>query len=154
MAGRGPAPKAKRARPTDDKRRQAEFTVLYPDGVVYGPELPDVIEWPQQTVEFWEALRTDPAASTWTDVEFKILLDCALLHADLWSGNAKVAGEIRLRLAQFGLTPGDRLRVRQVVAATGTRPPNKFDELLARQEARLSPRRERQILAEVNKSTP
>ncbi len=130
-------------RANDTARRLAEFTVLYPDGVSHGPELPaNVIEWPVQTLEFWAALRTDAAASTWTEVEWLQLVDVALLHADLWSGNSKVASEIRLRLAAFGLTPSDRLRVRQIV---GVKPdadaPNKLDELRARQTANARKRR-------------
>lgn len=152
MAGRGPAPKATRIRPNDNARRQAEFTVLHPDGLVHGPDLPDVMEWPEQTVEFWQALRTDAAASTWTEVEWKQLIDVALLHADLWSGNPRVASEIRIRLAAYGLTPADRLRVRQVVAAPTA--PNKLDDLRARQEAKrvnLDPARKRRILAQAAK---
>ncbi|MDP1879089.1 MAG: hypothetical protein Q8M17_16190 [Actinomycetota bacterium] len=152
MAGRGPAPKQTRIRERDTKRRAAEFTVLHPDGVVHGPDLPEVMEWPEQTVEFWQALRTDAAASTWTEVEWRQLVDVALLHADLWSGNAKVAAEIRLRLAAFGLTPSDRLRVRQVVAPPGSTAPNKLEELQARQASkRMDPARMRRIMREVNK---
>ncbi len=142
MAGKGPAPKTVLSRPNDTARRIAELTVLYPDGVSHGPELPDgVIDWPLQTLEFWQALRLDAAASTWTEVEWKQLLDVALLHSDLWSGNPKVASEIRLRLAAFGLTPSDRLRVRQVVGKPDDDAPNKLEELRARQTALSRKRR-------------
>ncbi len=144
------APKLIRVRERDTKRREAELTVLYPDGVSHGPELPEnVIEWPVQTTEFWQALRQDAAASTWTEVEWKQLIDVALLHADLWSGNSKVASEIRLRLAAFGLTPSDRLRVRQIV---GVKPdadaPNKLEELRARQTANARKRRITKLIHE------
>ena len=48
MPGRGPVPKVNRIRERDNVRRQAEFTTLQADGVVRGPDLPDVIEWPEQ----------------------------------------------------------------------------------------------------------
>jgi len=150
MPGRGPAPKTTRIRERDTKKRTAEFTVLHPDGIEYGPDLPPVMEWPAETLQFWQALRTDAAASTWTEVEWLQLRDVALLHADLWSGNPKVASEIRLRLAAFGLTPSDRLRVRQVIGTPEDARPNKLQELLARQASRnLDPERERRLMRAV-----
>lgn len=140
----GPAPKMERIRERDTNRRLSEFTVLHADGVAYGPELPaGIIDWPQQTLDFWETLRTDAAASTWSPLDWRYLQDVALLHADLWSGNPKVAAEIRLRLSQFGVTPDARQRMRLLISDTP--PPDAqestLDSLRQRQEQQQRRRR-------------
>lgn len=134
MAGRGPVPKRTQVTPADDARRQAEFTVLHPDGTQYGPELPDIMDWPEQTRSLWQALRTDAAARLWTEADWSYLLDTMLLSADLWSGNAKVAPEIRLRLAEFGVTPASRMRLRLLIDEQAAAPVSKLDEIRAKQQ--------------------
>ena len=42
-------------------------------------------------------------------------MDTALLHAELWAGNAACASELRLRVAKFGATPEDRARLRMSI---------------------------------------
>lgn len=127
MAGRGPAPKATRTRPTDQRRRQAETTVVEADGELRGPELPDgrlgwvngermSVDWPQATVDWWETWRSSPMTKTWTTTDWNFLLDTALLHAQYWSGDLSVAAELRLRVAKFGATPEDRARLKLEVA--------------------------------------
>lgn len=112
MAGRGPAPKNSRSRPRDDRRRQAEITVVSADGQEHGPELPESFEWPPQTVEWWKTWRTSPQAQKFTDTDWSFLLDTAVLHAEFWLGNRALAGELRLRAAKFGATPEDRARLK------------------------------------------
>jgi fructosamine-3-kinase len=58
----------------------------------------------------WKA---DVRAIEFTAMEWNYLLDTAVLHGELWSGNTRtgVAGELRLRLAQFGPTPADLARL-------------------------------------------
>jgi hypothetical protein len=124
MAGRGPAPKD----PEKRRRRNADpipGTVVADDGEVRGPELPDFeIErdgelvdfvWPARTVEWWRTWRVAPQAQTFTATDWSFLLDTALLHARLWSGEASVAAELRLRVAKFGATPEDRARLRMSI---------------------------------------
>jgi len=133
MPGRGPAPKAQRVRPNDQARRDAETTVRVDDGVVRGPALPTrmpavaigenedvefVSEWPEQTRSWWETWRRSPQAQGWGATDWDFLLDSALLHARLWLGDAKVAAELRLRVAKFGATPEDRMRLREVIAVS------------------------------------
>lgn len=57
-----------------------------------------------------------------TGTDWDFLLDTALLHAELWSGNRSVAAELRLRVAKFGATPEDRARLR-IQVGDGEKPP-------------------------------
>lgn len=114
MAGRGPAPKD----PEKRRRRNADSvptTVLSDDGEVRGPELPGGITWPMVTLAWWETWRSSPQATSFTQTDWDFLVDTALLHARFWEGDAKVAGELRLRVAKFGATPEDRARLRMQV---------------------------------------
>lgn len=114
MAGRGPAPKD----PAKRRRRNADpipTTVLAEDGQLRGPELPAGYDWPAQTQAWWQTWRESPQAQTLTKTDWDFLLDTALLHAELWSGNGSVASEVRLRVAKFGATPEDRARLRMQI---------------------------------------
>ena len=111
MAGRGSAPKPTLSRPNDQARREAALTKVAADGDVRGPELP-AGNWPEQTVAWWQTWRTSPMAQTFGDTDWSFLLDTALLHAEMWSGNLAVAAELRLRAAKFGATPEDRMRLK------------------------------------------
>ena len=112
MAGRGPAPTGTRSRPRDQRRADERAVTVVPDGEIRGPELPDDFEWPAQTRSWWESMRSTPQAQTYTDADWSFLLDTAVLHADFWLGDRKVAAELRLRVAKFGVTPEDRARLR------------------------------------------
>lgn len=120
MAGRGPAPKDPDAR----RRRNAtpELTVLEADGKVYGPDLPDSMEWPAVTLDWWSTWRRSPQAQTFTDTDWSFLVDTAVLHAEFWLGNRAAAAELRLRVAKFGATPEDRARLKIAVGEPGARP--------------------------------
>ena len=113
MAGRGPAPKGTRSRVRDQKRDEAQLTVL-PESVdeIRGPELPEGFEWPPATVTWWETWRRSPQAQTFTDTDWSFLMDTAVMHAEFWLGNRALAAELRLRVAKFGATPEDRARLR------------------------------------------
>ncbi|MEO5875509.1 MAG: hypothetical protein ABIS86_16965 [Streptosporangiaceae bacterium] len=116
MAGRGPAP----TDPEKRRRRNAEpvpETVVAADGEIRGPDLPDTVDWQDSTVAWWDAWRRSAQAAVFTDTDWSFLLDTALLHTKLWAGESAVAAELRLRVAKFGATPEDRLRLRMSVAA-------------------------------------
>lgn len=115
MAGRGPAPKETRSRPRDQRRRDAEIVTVVPDGQVHGPDLPDSIDWPDATLDWWETWRTSAQAATFTDTDWAFLLDTAVLHMAFWDGDHSVASELRLRAAKFGATPEDRARLKIAV---------------------------------------
>lgn len=112
MAGRGPAPRGQRSRERDNP----ELRTVAQDGHKRGPGLPEGLEWPSATVRWWDTWRSSAQASTFTATDWDFLLDTALLHAEMWSGNASVAAELRLRVAKFGATPEDRARLRLEVA--------------------------------------
>lgn len=110
MAGRGPAPKD----PEQRVRRNGggELTVVEADGQTHGPALPESVDWPDATRDWWEIWRTSPQAQTFTDTDWSFLLDTAILHMEFWDGDRSVAGELRLRAAKFGATPEDRARLK------------------------------------------
>lgn len=124
MPGRGPAPKRERSRPNDTARREAEFTSIAADGVARGPELPEGT-WHDRTVAWWDTWRKCAQAQTFTDTDWSFLLDTALLHNELWAGNPSVAGELRLRVAKFGASPEDRLRLKLEINADAEAAPVK-----------------------------
>lgn len=119
MAGRGPAPK-----PSDQRARRNSDPVplrVLIATVTEQPELPAVRPsgepWPVQTVEFWRMWLESPLSADFTSSDWSFLLDTAVLHADFWSGESRVAGELRQRVAKFGATPEDRARLRITFAA-------------------------------------
>src|SRR4051812_19791392 len=105
MAGRGPAPKETRSRPRDQRRAEAELTVIESDGKTHGPDLPDSLDWPDATRDWWDTWRRSAQAQTFTDTDWSFLLDTAVLHMEFWDGNRTAAAELRLRVAKFGATP-------------------------------------------------
>lgn len=132
MAGQGPAPKGALLTQADQARRDSITKRVKADGITRGPDLPErpgewnadqaeweLAPWPAQTVAWWETWRTSAQASSFTATDWDFLLDTALLHARMWSGDEKVAAELRLRVAKFGATPEDRLRLRLQVEPPG-----------------------------------
>ena len=133
MAGRGSPPNERRSRDRDNVTRE----IIKSDGRLGGFPLPDDVlpliaekdrdpdywdgeaqreEWHPQTVRWWQNWRESPqAAKMLTAPDWDYLLDTALLHHQMWvSGgkNSERAAEIRLRVAAFGATIADRLRLR------------------------------------------
>lgn len=125
MAGRGPAPK-----PADRRVRRGSDPVplrVVAASPTVQPELPtfevevdgDLTEfkWPARTRQWWQMWADSPLSAEFTSTDWSELLDTAILHARLWSGDHKVAAELRLRVAKFGATPEDRARLRITFAA-------------------------------------
>ena len=115
MAGRGPAPGANPAAKPEGRRARRGSSgpvmrVVEAEPVPQ-PDLPDV-EWPARTLEWWSMWGESPLSAEFTSTDWSELMDTALLHAAYWSGDLKVAGELRLRVAKFGATPEDRARLR------------------------------------------
>lgn len=110
MAGRGPAPKD----PSQRRRmnKPEPVTIITADGELHGPELPDTHEWPEATLAWWETWRKSAMAPRFTDTDWSFLLDTAVLHAEFWMGDRKLAAELRLRVAKFGGTVEDRARLK------------------------------------------
>jgi hypothetical protein len=118
VAGRGPAPKAVRVRQDDNNLRQSEITELETTGELHGPPLPegclpDGADWHPRTKALWESLRKLPLLKNELDLGWEFLLDTALMHHTMWSkGRWEFASEVRLRLAKYGATPEDRMRLK------------------------------------------
>lgn len=124
MAGRGPAPKESRQRADKTVKRES----LRNDEVL-GPELPDPVylpvyykehaeddvpRWHPLTVRWWENWRRSPqAVKLLTDPDWDFLLDTAVAHHVSWcTGKFDMLGELRIRVAKYGATPEDRLRLK------------------------------------------
>lgn len=117
MAGRGPRPKdpSRRARANKDPNPQTvlRFEQAEPPDL---PDLPEGAEWPQRTLDWWEMWKASPQAEHFSSTDWDFLLDTAVVHARLWSGEMSAAAELRLRVAKFGATPEDRARLRMQFA--------------------------------------
>lgn len=124
MAGRGPAPKdpSRRARRNAESAPQTMLRFQQAEP----PELPtlqvmkdgELVEhkWPQRTLDWWEMWKASPQAEHFSSTDWDFLLDTAVVHARLWSGELSAAAELRLRVAKFGATPEDRARLRMQFA--------------------------------------
>ncbi len=124
MAGVGPAPKD----PSKRRRRNAETkssSSVSSDGRTRGPQLPKGIlpdgeAWHPRTRAWWQTWRKSAQAQTFTSTDWDFLLDTALMHHKMWAGGRwDFAAELRLRVAKFGATFEDRLRLRMEVDQPG-----------------------------------
>lgn len=125
MAGRGPAPKGRNSRDRDTP----EFDQLADEDAVYGDPLPDGVlpdgeEWHPQTVQWWESIRRFPLLRDEPAIGWQFLIDTALMHHTMWTkGRWEFASELRLRVAKYGATPEDRMRLKIKVLTTASAPP-------------------------------
>lgn len=123
MAGRGMAPK-----PADERvRRNVDPIAQRVVELVAAPQpdLPDAVDWPQATREWWAMWGASPLSAEFSANDWSELLDTALLHAAYWGGKLDVAAELRLRSAKFGATPEDRQRLRISIGTPGTGQPGR-----------------------------
>lgn len=111
MAGRGPAPQDPSR---SHSRKKANAVRVVEAKPAPQPKLPDSMDWPEQTRKWWRVWGKSPLASGFTETDWSVLLDTALLHARVWGPDAevKLLPELRLREAKFGATPDDRARLR------------------------------------------
>lgn len=115
MAGRGFAPQERNGRGKAPKLPMRE---LADTGEMHGPELPDGVlpggeDWHPMTRALWDSLRRSPLLAEEPELGWVFLIDTALMHSVMWSkGKWEFASEVRLRLAKYGATPEDRLRLR------------------------------------------
>lgn len=118
MPGRGPAPSSRRVRQRDEAALEAALETLEETGELAGsplPEgvLPDGEAWHPQTLALWDALRRFPTLADEPDLGWQFLIDTALMHHTMWTkGRWEFASEVRLRVAKYGATPEDRLRLK------------------------------------------
>lgn len=120
MAGRGPAPKAARVR----DRATVELEEIPVTGELHGPPLPvcpDEGGWHPQTVALWDSLRSSALLADEPELGWVFLIDTARMHHLMWTRGRwdDYASEVRLRLAKFGATPEDRMRLKVKVTRPG-----------------------------------
>jgi len=129
MPGRGPAPTGKAIR----RNKQPASTLIKSDGKRKGFALPEGMlfdkygeeeEWHPATQAWWEAWRQSPQGSAMlSEPDWYFMLDTALIHHNMWkNGRWEFASEVRLRVAKFGSTPEDRMRLRQEIEVPETSP--------------------------------
>ena len=111
--GRPPAGKPLQ-RERAQRAKDATFTNIPDTTGIHCAALPEIDghTWHPMTVAWWDDFRASPIAATITPTDVRYLYDTALLHTQFWNGENRLAGEIRLRVAQFGATPADRERLR------------------------------------------
>lgn len=146
MAGRGPAPKERHTRASNDVHGQAlqpplrnrnHYDVVCGNRKI-GPNLPNNVlpinkktgkrqTWNPQTKKWWEHWRRSPqAARMLTEPDWDYLLDTALMHHLMWTyGRWEYANEIRIRVANFGATPADRARLQYEIEVPDLAPAGK-----------------------------
>jgi hypothetical protein len=78
--------------------------------------LPEGVSWPPATYTWWRALRVMPHCVLWTDTDWQYAVTTAWIHARVWVGDYKLAGELRQRERAMGCTDEARrgLRIRYV----------------------------------------
>ena len=83
MAGRGPQPK--------DPKRRARGAKSDPMGTTViefvradQPPLPDDLDWPDRTREWWQMWAESPLSEHFMASDWDFLLDTALLHRSVW----------------------------------------------------------------------
>jgi len=74
--------------------------------------MPNGEAWPERTLAWWQMWCESPLSPDFTANDWSELLDAAVLHGLVWTGEAKYLTELRLRVAKFGATPDDRARLR------------------------------------------
>lgn len=77
--------------------------------------------WPALTREWWDHWSDTTLNEGFTVHDWDYLMDTAVIHAKHWMGlDMKAGGELRQRLAKFGVTPEDRARLRIVMVDADT----------------------------------
>jgi len=109
--------------------RTVTNTVLVADGVVRGPALPEQRPeggaWCPSTTAWYAGLRRSAQAMMFSDQDWQLLLVAAVLHDAVMTratGRTTAATELRSILSNFGLTPGDRMRLQWVVVDAPVQP--------------------------------
>lgn len=102
-------------------------------------DLPESLDWPERTREWWAAWVESPITSDWTPLQWEFLLDTALLHATVWGvGDVTKAGELRTRVDRLGGLPAVSKAVpaAPVVVSEAAKKVTPLDELEQRRAAR------------------
>lgn len=123
MPGPPPKPANKRARRNKDLIEQRVVQAV-PSGQ---PGLPDDVDWPEQTLEWWSALGRLPQTAELSAVQWDHLAMIAMIHADVWGNrNLRSVPVYQKAMAEYPILPATMLRMR-VTALTG-------DEMVAKKQ--------------------
>lgn len=69
------------------------------------PKLPTSVDWPDETVSWFEAWRKSPRTDDWDAQQWGYLIKTAVVHAEVFaSGNFGMLGELRARESYMGVT--------------------------------------------------
>ncbi len=109
--------------PKEDPARRNKHTELVldrRDGTLIGPELSWTIDWNHKTREWWDSWRRSAIAPMLEETDWEELENTALIHHNIWNNNGKLSvaqmaaalAEIRQRVAKYGATYEDRLKLR------------------------------------------
>lgn len=113
MAARNvPKPPDQRARRNRDPVPTTKIRFVRAKQPSLPAKQPDGSAWPARTRAWWSRWGKDPRSDRFDAAAWDELLDTAVIHARVWSGEWKAASELRLRTARFGTTPEDRARLR------------------------------------------
>ena len=74
--------------------------------------MPDSVDFHPRTIVWWDNWRRSPQAQHMGQVDWDFMVDTAMMHSQMWNGDLKMAAEVRIRVAKFGATPEDRLRLK------------------------------------------
>lgn len=85
--------------------------------------------WPKRTLDWWERLSAMPHCVLWTDSDWQLALDTAVVHA-LFIKTGRGAGELRMRMQRMGATVEDRRanHIRYVNPLAGLTVPDDEDD--------------------------
>jgi hypothetical protein len=98
------------------------------DDDLLGPSLSWTIDWHPETKEWWEEIQRSELALILEPSDWRFLQDTALMHHHVWN-NPRVSiaqmtaamAEIRQRVAKYGATLEDRLKLRMKFADATTK---------------------------------
>lgn len=108
-------------------------------------DLPDNIDWPDRTREWWQKWVEAPIVKDWTPLQWEFLLDTALLHATVWgSGDMSKLSELRTRTTLLGGLPGvepaaklSKAGKKSAADTAATAEGTPLDELAKRRKSRM-----------------
>lgn len=116
--------------PKENPQRNNKHTVTIldrrDDDELIGPDLHWSIDWHPKTREWWDTWRRTEIALLLEASDWEFLQDTALLHHRVYNDRSSIAqvtaamAEIRQRVAKFGATFEDRLKLRIKFAETTT----------------------------------
>ena len=105
-------PKPATQRRNRNRKLAGEWVVL--DEVYSGPipQLPETLEWSDETQSWWTRIWNSLMATQWLEADAEALSLLALVRQRFLEGDMRLAQEVRLGSDAFGLTPKGRQRLR------------------------------------------